>query len=572
MAKPYFSPSQLDSANPENEGCERKWYLDSVCGQKQGQSGSAALGDALHTIRDKYLSTGEEPSGSECVSWTTESGYKVTKYPGQIFMNGKHLYPPFKLRSEAKFRFELTHIKSSGRMDGLGTNPETNRLFLEDTKTTSSPAYALDAIDLLTDTQRNMYCGALIQQFNVPEIEVQWSYFLTNPTPKKPDGATERQLEKWDAWKAQGRRLAWRVYDVAQRDQVLEQVAKIEAFAMHLEKYRAARVPPSLVPPNTNACNKYGGCPHKGTTRCVLKPEDVYGRTLNLMPSIQDIAQAAKATQAAMAAQNPAAVTPSPVQAPPPPVQQYQRPPYWMPGDDLSEIQKVFALARRPLALIANLGGCPLDVAANLRGADQPMPEAYLQYLEATQGPAAPSLQQAAGMDASAPPPPVQLAPPTPVGQVESGRINAPEARGLEAPSTPEEALALHQARLAVAGVAPAPVAVAGPAGDRNALKAQAKALGLVDDSSRLGADKLQAMINAYKAANPGAAVAPAPVASVPLPAAAPAPYNMPPPPVASIPAPAGARFEDEAFLEQVAERVFGKLKAALTVAFGGAA
>lgn len=54
----FFSVSQLSKADPEEEGCPRRWFYETVLGRKPPQTKAATRGDGAHDQIARYLTTG----------------------------------------------------------------------------------------------------------------------------------------------------------------------------------------------------------------------------------------------------------------------------------------------------------------------------------------------------------------------------------------------------------------------------------------------------------------------------------------------------------------------------------
>jgi hypothetical protein len=138
----------------------------------------------------------------------------------------------------------------------------------------------------------------------------------------------------------------------------------------------------------------------------------------------------------------------------------------WQPGDPMNTAQAAMAAAGKPLWVISQAADNPPDT------------EIALAWPNARQ----------------------------PFAPVESGRINPPEAPPVPA-SSPEQAIQLQNvappvvAPPVVEAPAVAPPVVAPPVdNDRATLKARAVSLGLITDSSKLGAASLRALLEAVEA------------------------------------------------------------------------
>jgi len=544
---PVLSPSQVEL----HLLCPRKRFIKNALRVPEAQSPSAAVGDRVHVHSDNYLDTGELPDGSEVVEYSGKySNTPIKKYPGRIFMNGRgFLPPPGTAVSEGKFKMvspagitwmgardwvrrPVTDPNAVVTSDYFAANYQTSArgLLLGDNKTTSSPVYAKDYAELLSDVQGNLYAHELLTNpFSAPykalppnmygrwlpdHVPSRWVYYLTEEAPNAPkrSWATKEQLRKWESWKSANRPLAWGVEVNYYPDKVAKRVAEIDQIGLEIIRIQESTTNPVDVPANLDACEAFGGCAFRGTEHCRLSTADVYNRQIKQFDQHQEnqsmnaAAPAAPATldplaaamaraaemRAAQAAANPAAVVAPPVVAPAPapaapPVVAAPPPPpaYWQPGDALNEAQAFLAHSAQTLRMVANAAGVPQEVWQGWPGYDQPYTTAMNDSIA------------------------VARAQHTPVGVPEAVRINPPVGEGgvTQAARNPEEHQALYEKDKAAQGLtvppavadqapvvpasAPAPVAPAAPVGpaaseaeDREAVREACISLGIVDPES----------------------------------------------------------------------------------------
>jgi hypothetical protein len=435
---------------------------------------------------------------------------------------------------EGNFTFETPGARWRGAIDGLGAF--NDRALLEDTKTTSSPVWAMDANDLLTDVQRNTYAWHVMQKYEVNEIDTQWTYGLTNFSPDAPKAqyATPDQVRKWKAWVAAKKPLAWAVRGTAEYGQVKVQVEKIDALAQELYQIRAKRPDPSKVRGVAASCPKYEGCPYANTAHCSLTTADIYGRDDQNM-GIMNLVKDQKVKQAELAA---SAGMPPPVtedEAPPPPPAADA----WAPGDPLCDAQRY--LIGKPLFVVAMAAEVPpeQDVAMAWPGAMQaykydPESELTQEIPPAVKARLLASAQAAVKDTAKEAGYPVQKDP-----------INAPEKPAFAAPS-PEVAEAQHKARQELVGQIPKCADDDKTEGGTfEALKAECARLGLNPEGKKLRTAGYRNLLSAYWANAPRTGQATAAVSEPP-----------PPPPPAEDEVPAPATPELSASDELLANRV----------------
>lgn len=553
---PVLSPTQIEL----HRACPRKRFIKNALRVPMAQSPSAAVGEAVHTVQEDWITQGKEPDGNQRVTYSNKyTGQPEHRFPGQIFMKGRHLVPaPGTAVAESKFKMQTPGgFVFMGARDWV-RKPE-HGLQLGDGKTTTSPIYALRSDELATDVQNNLYLFDLWTNPASPAriggqpppavIPSRWVYYLTDE-PKQPNKrfATDLHLVKWQSWVSANRPAAWGVEHIATFPHVIKQVEEIDATALEIVTIQEQTTDPMKVRGNPHACEEYGGCPYANTEHCRLTTADIYGRGLEQhaqaevrdMDTMSAAIANAQALAAKLAAGNPGAVVAPPVVAAPPvavpppvvppPVMVappvtvpapggYRRPAHWMPGDPLNLLQEHLALQGSHLWVIGTSGDipAPAEVAKTWPRAFEPMPEGFLALLRSR----APAVVAAPPVAVPAPPvvaaPPVALTypagwgqvPGTPPGQVESGRINPPEAPAVAA-ANPAELQAAHDAH--EAALPPPPVVGVPPVEDgpddeatRVALKAEAVRLGLkradgkvIEQSTRIG---VKALREAFRAA-----------------------------------------------------------------------
>ncbi len=117
-----------------------------------------------------------------------------------------------------------------------------------DFKTTSNlNQYAKDENDLRTDVQANLYAMNALIETDAKAVDLVWLYMRTRDTPK-------------------AKRTHLRVYP----EQVAEQFAAIDETGQQIATLKETVTDPLTLPPNPEACSKYGGCPYQH--KCNLSP------------------------------------------------------------------------------------------------------------------------------------------------------------------------------------------------------------------------------------------------------------------------------------------------------------
>lgn len=216
-ARPYVcSASQVRTA----EDCLRKWGFDKLDRVPRIPHASAALGSAVHAQLEAYLRDGVP--------------LDLLTLPGRIAMAGVHLLPKPPFLVEHPLDFSLDGVPFVGFVDVLSPG------VVHDHKTTGDLRWCLTTDELQGDTQGTLYAHATRSD------ELHWIYYRT--------------------------REPHRALDVRAKVDKMRSDDRLAATARTARTLRTiAEDPPPLgaieLPPNPDACDRYGGCPHKGV-RC----------------------------------------------------------------------------------------------------------------------------------------------------------------------------------------------------------------------------------------------------------------------------------------------------------------
>lgn len=282
---PWLSVSQVEKFN----GCARQWAIRYLGKIKDEDASSLVLGTRVHEIAEAYLKEGARPNLGEFLKLPkrnrrTGEVKEITYYPGQIVHAGVHLLPvPGSAKIEGDFRFStevdgdpvywqgaLDMEMPSDALEKRWKGPDV--LLVGDHKTsTNIKNYGKTAEPLtqgweadeekrkaskypkpgrlLADPQFNLYAHKLQREHKVSRCGGYWVYYLTDPT--KPAEAQAVPV-------------------VAESDHVLEQVAKLEKSARVILSLYKDKPDPGTIEPNVSQCDAFGGCPYKDTKYCVL--------------------------------------------------------------------------------------------------------------------------------------------------------------------------------------------------------------------------------------------------------------------------------------------------------------
>jgi len=232
-----ISPSALETFRD----CTRKWGFVYLDGRKTPPSPSAELGTRVHKTLEAYFALGLHPDYRSDVGAIAESGLPLWPAAGSR---------EFKL--EQHVTTTVAGLAFHGYQD-LEYVDDDGVPVVADHKTTSNAKWALTPESLRTNTQALVYAQAALERHGTPAVRLRWGYMLTGRTRK-----------------------AWAVSVTVTRAEVLANLeANVVPVARLLKETREN--PPSEgaigLPPNIEACSKYGGCPFRSD--CNLSPLEV---------------------------------------------------------------------------------------------------------------------------------------------------------------------------------------------------------------------------------------------------------------------------------------------------------
>ncbi len=246
-----FSASQINKWRE----CQRKWGWRYIAHVPDPAGPAAALGTEVDdTQLQPYLREGRP------LDFTRESGYIAA--PGLTYLplpqsHGLQVQKHFVLGSPTSKDFGYQgYIDLWLPLGGLPeqypggvdeTPPEHRYPVVCDFKTTSNFKYQKHARDLATDVQAQLYATWAMFETKARTIDLVWVYFAT----KKPYKAKRTHL---------------RVVS----DDVGDQFLAINSTAEEMWLARNTVTDPLELPPNTDACESYGGCPYRHL--CNLSP------------------------------------------------------------------------------------------------------------------------------------------------------------------------------------------------------------------------------------------------------------------------------------------------------------
>lgn len=261
---PSCSPSQINDAIQ----CLRKWGWPKLDGVKAPQHRSAANGERVHKILESWLQFGT-PANTEERLVLDSREYR----PGLIAQNGMHHLPPPgpHLLIEREFQFGLWNGRIDFAwvsVDGVFVPREQIPLVMDseyvvpgvgDHKTTGNMDYSLDETKLRTDPQGIIYAANAFSEFpRAKYVDELWVYYKTvKPYPSK------------------------KVHLRVARDETLYRLEPMNKLADGLVRLRSSAGLKALdLPATPEACENYGGCPHR--QRCQLTPAEQYRGLMTL--------------------------------------------------------------------------------------------------------------------------------------------------------------------------------------------------------------------------------------------------------------------------------------------------
>lgn len=210
--------------------CKRRWHWEYVGGHKQPPTPSQALGTAIHSAMEHYVQTGEIK--------TTVDGIEVEKFVRALSQHVEH-----DTTIEVERSIELKTFPKGPKWVGYIDYWDTQGT-IRDYKTTSNLRYAKTPHELENDIQSCAYAYAWL--LHHPERDSVRVVFTYAETRNKKTKTTEVEVNIT----RQHAEAAWQ-----------------DALSDVRDMVKLYKNKDSLsVDANPEACNDYGGCPHK--TRC----------------------------------------------------------------------------------------------------------------------------------------------------------------------------------------------------------------------------------------------------------------------------------------------------------------
>ncbi len=228
-----YSASQIETY----QDCPRKWAFGTIWKIRGPGTGAAQLGGETHKQLETYLAGGS---------------LDFTRPSGEIAASGIHHLPLPPLPPESlESRFEFTSPETGFAYHGI-RDVYLPGLVL-DHKTTSDFQYAKTPVTLATDVQAIIYAYSA----QAPLVQLRWVYYRTK-------GARKSHVVETELTRAHVEKEFARIeLTVSQMQIILDDVQGSPHRALDLTRE---------LPPNPEACEKYGGCPHRHI--CNLSPSE----------------------------------------------------------------------------------------------------------------------------------------------------------------------------------------------------------------------------------------------------------------------------------------------------------
>lgn len=229
----FISPSQIVKANPDEGGCLRRWFYQKVLHIKEPRTKSAETGVKGHSQIERYLKTGEKLLGPYAMA-----GFRYMPRPG----------PDLLVEHSIDDTMTLCGIPLIGKMDLFhrrgrtmteqGLVVEPNTVEVTDWKFTGRLDLMKSGTEVGRATPMLAYGEWISRLWNPERVRLSYVYF----------GTKKRHAEKRTI--------------ILPRDEIANRWKKVEPFVLTMQ-HAAKAACADDVEPNINACDSFGGCPHR---------------------------------------------------------------------------------------------------------------------------------------------------------------------------------------------------------------------------------------------------------------------------------------------------------------------
>ena len=227
--------------------CQRKWAWRYIAGIKTEPNASAALGSECHDQLQTYLEGGD---------------LDFTKESGEIAASGtqhlpRPLTPGMKCEEEYAFEGPSGHVYFGFKDVEITPQVPGDVPVVIDHKTTSDLKWQKRESDLLKDPQAVLYAvDAFAKNPTAQQVELKWVYYQTRGTRKS--SVTHLRVVP---------------------EQIHPEFQAIESQVDEMADVLATVKDPKELPPTTEHCSAYGGCPYQGY--CNLSPFEKLRSTMS---------------------------------------------------------------------------------------------------------------------------------------------------------------------------------------------------------------------------------------------------------------------------------------------------
>lgn len=266
---PTISASAIESFDPAQGGCARKWAFSRLDGVPKPQSPGAALGSRCHELWESYLRDG--------------TPFDLSTPEGRICDATRHQLPApgSCLAVEEAFRFGWEGVTWAGKKDVEYWDGTEGVDVVLDHKTTSDFRYAKsERSSLLGHPQAPLYAVEMLTRGNDGRAGLAWNYVKHNVTfdrdaPPNERGYTIKRAGRPVALEPPVRLIVGR----AEAEDALGKHVPTAKRMLQIIAEPPAPVDGSIaraLEPNPDACDAFGGCPYRA--QCGLTPQEIAAR------------------------------------------------------------------------------------------------------------------------------------------------------------------------------------------------------------------------------------------------------------------------------------------------------
>lgn len=277
----YLSPSAITLADPESEGCLRKWAWQYIAGKKQPETPSQAIGTALHADVERYLKTGQKnlsalalaglhmvPTPDLELIARGENDLGVELEMSSQFSDPEHQFAvdeAWAMRQAGDYSGASRMLNSIGVVTASGV-PVIGRIDLIHARGTNQgtdnpdeaidPPNTVEVYDWKTSKDVARY-GKTAAQLGRNVQMLAYANWVLLVSPE-----TEHVRVSHGYFQTQGSRKTRKVTTRLTRGEVVRRWEYADNLARRIV-HAARELDPNKVEANLGACEKFGGCPHR---------------------------------------------------------------------------------------------------------------------------------------------------------------------------------------------------------------------------------------------------------------------------------------------------------------------